>query len=871
MAGSIKGITIELDGNATKLNKALSTVNKAANQTQRQLKNIDKALKFNPGNTDLIAQKFKLLSTKIQETKQKLDLLKQAEKEAAEQLARGEISQADFDALQAEIAATEAELKKLENEYKSLGSVGAQQVAALGAKMDAFGQKIAGVGDKLTTRLTLPLAAIGTAAVKNFAEVDKTMTLTNSTMGNTAEQANLLTDAMKSAAANSTYGMQDAATATLNFARAGLDAEQAAAALAPAMNLAAGEGGELDVVSGGLVATINGFHGSFDEAAHYADVFANACNNSALDVNSLSNAMSVAAPIFSAAGYTVNDAALYMGVMANNGIEADKAANSLKTGLARLVSPAKEGAEMMKQLGIEVTNSDGSMKDSVQIQHELHDAFSQLSESEQIAAASAIFGKNQMAPWLALINTAPGDVEKLSLALEQSGTAGQMASDMMGGFGGALEKLKSSLDVAGYSLGSALAPTISKVGDAIQKAVDWFNALPPSMQTTIATVGLIAAALGPVLAIGGRLISGIGKLMTLAPSIVNAFSLVKGAFSALGGIFTALSPTVLIVIGVIAALVAVGVLLYKNWDTIKEKAQEVWEAVTTAWNNMVTAISGAMKTIGSTVSSAWDAIKGAISNALSTISNTVTTVWNSISSFITTVVNAVRTTISSVWSTIAGTVSTIWNNVVSAVNSAFSPVKEKVSSIVDNVKNKLETTWSGVAGTVKGIFEGIKNAMTAPLDAAKEKIRSAIDAIKGFFNTTIQGPRISLPKISVSGKFSLNPPSVPHFSVSWHKDAYTNPLLFTSPTVLGAHGFGDGNGGEMVIGENYLYSKINEAINASTMAKELVSIKAMLGNMLPQIANKSLYMSGADLIYANRNNINRVMGAEAQLTARGVK
>mgnify|MGYP002523398317 CR=1 FL=1 len=113
------------------------------------------------------------------------------------------------------------------------------------------------------------------------------------------------------------------------------------------MNLAAGEGGNLDTVSAGLVATINGFHGSFDEAGYYADVFAAACNNSALDVDSLSHAMSVAAPIFSSAGYTVNDAALYIGIMANNGIDADKAANSLKTGLARLVSPAKEGAEMI--------------------------------------------------------------------------------------------------------------------------------------------------------------------------------------------------------------------------------------------------------------------------------------------------------------------------------------------------------------------------------------------------------------------------------------------------------------------------------------------------------------------------------------------
>lgn len=190
-------------------------------------------------------------------------------------------------------------------------------------------------------------------------------------------------------------------------------------------------------MSAGLVATINGFHGSFEDAGHYADVFAAACNNSALDVDSLSHAMSVAAPIFSSAGYSVNDAALYMGVMANNGIDADKAANSLKTGLARLVSPAKEGAEMMDKLGISVTNSDGTMKSSIQIQKELHDAFGKLSESEQIAAASAIFGKNQMAPWLALINTAPEDVGKLDASLSScAGTTDQMAEAMMSGFGG---------------------------------------------------------------------------------------------------------------------------------------------------------------------------------------------------------------------------------------------------------------------------------------------------------------------------------------------------------------------------------------------------------------------------------------------------
>ena len=157
----------------------------------------------------------------------------------------------------------------------------------IGGAFDTVGTKISSIGTKATAALTVPVVGAATTAVNTFAEVDKTMQIVNATMNNTETEAGLLNTAMQDAASNSTFGMSDAANATLNFARAGLSAEQAAAALAPAMNLAAGEGGNLDTVSAGLVATINGFGDSFNNAGTYADVFANACNNSALDINGL--------------------------------------------------------------------------------------------------------------------------------------------------------------------------------------------------------------------------------------------------------------------------------------------------------------------------------------------------------------------------------------------------------------------------------------------------------------------------------------------------------------------------------------------------------------------------------------------------------
>ena len=627
MAGNIKGITIEFNGDTTRLDKALRKVKGSTKEIDSELRQVDRDLKFNPTSVTLWRQKQQLLNDKISQTERNVKELKDVQKQMDTQ-GVDKNSEA-YRRVQREIVEAESKLK---NFKKKLTEVGNVRLTALGEQFKQVGKKMTEVGKDLTTKVTLPLTLLGGEAAKKFAEVDKTMVLTNSTMDNTAEEAELLNKAMKEAAANSTFGMSDAATASLNFARAGLDAEQAASALAPAMALAAGEGGNLDTVSGGLVATINGFHGSFEDAGKYADVFANACNNSALDVDSLSNAMSVAAPIFASAGYSVEDAALYMGVMANNGIGANKAANSLKTGLARLVSPSKDAAKTMKKLGINVTNADGSMKDSVEIQEELHEAFSGLSESEQIAAASSIFGKNQMSAWLSLINTAPEDVADLSDELTTNGTAMKMQADQMSGFAGSIEKLKSGVDVLMTSLGEALAPIIEKVVDKVQQLVDWFNSLSPHMQTVIATIGVVAAAIGPVLLILGTLASAIGSIISLIGSV--------------GTVIGALAGPVGIAIAIIAALVAAGIALYKNWDTVKAKAIELKDKVVGAftqfrdkvkaiWENIKTTITGIWDKVKTTVSSTADAIKNKVAGVFSGLKETVSNIWDGIKTAIT--------------------------------------------------------------------------------------------------------------------------------------------------------------------------------------------------------------------------------------------
>ena len=529
--------------------------------------------------------------------------------------------------------------------------------SALVKKLDGVSRQIGGigrefekVGGNLTRNVTVPIVGAGTVMVSKFAEVDKTMTLANKTMGNTADEADLINQAMKEAAANSTFGMDEAATATLNYARAGLSAKEAALALAPAMNLAAGEGGDLDTVSGNLVGTINGFGDTFDKAEHYTDVFAAACNNSMLEINSLTNSMGVAAPVFKTAGKSVEDAALYLGIMADNNIDAEKAANALKTGIARLAAPTKPAIEAMEKYGMTmdaVWNKDGSMKDLTVIQKNLHEAFADLSEQEQMAAASAIFGKNQMAPWLALINAAPSDVNKLADSIANcDGLTQEMADAMMSGFGGSIEKVKSSLDVLMTSMGELISTYLVPLIEKVQTIIDKFNALDDETKDRIIRIAGIVAAVGPIILIIGKVITAISGIISIV--------------SALSAVLPLLAGPVGIVIAAIAALIAIGVLLYKNWDEIKAKAEIIW-------NNI-------KKFIEITI----DLIKKAVTGKFDEIKNKITTTFENVKKVVTTIFDAIK------------------NKVSDSVNAMFDKVKDKFNGIKDTIK--------GVIDFIKSLF-----------------------------------------------------------------------------------------------------------------------------------------------------------------------
>ena len=574
-----------------------------------------------------------------------------------------------------------------------------------GRKFEKTGQTIQKTGRTLTAGITAPLAILGTQSVQNFGSVDKSMRLVEQTMGDVKWATGDLTGAMKEAAANSVFSMQEAADASLNFARQGFNAKESAEMLKPALSLAAGTATDLSDVTSGLGNSMKVFAKDGLTAKNAADIFAKAQAQANTTTTDLFNAMKVGGPIVNTVGWKLEDLATITDVFGDAGISGSEGATALKTGLARLVSPAKEGAEWIKKLGINVTNSDGTMKDMVTVQGELNKAFSGLTQEQQIQAASAIFGKNQMGKWLKLIQTAPETVEKYRKSLDDvTGTADNMADALLSGVGGSIEKLKSTFDVTKFSIGEAMGDSVKTIVDKVTGLLEKFNKLDPAMQKNIVKFAGIAAAIGPVTIGVGKLVGGIGKGIKTFGNVTKAIgkipgvlSKVKGAFSKVFSILGA-NPKLLIFLAVAGAIAAIAFVIIKNWNKIKPVLIKVGN-----W----------FKNLGKKIKDTYTSIK----------EKTVDFVTNLVEKIKTFVANAKAQ---------GGVIGAVFQNISNRVNA----LKQIFNGVITFVKGVFtgdwRKAWQGVKDIFAGIFSSLGSVLKAPLNGVIGLVNGAINRINGI-------------------------------------------------------------------------------------------------------------------------------------------
>ena len=521
---------------------------------------------------------------------------------------------------------------------KSIGKLTAGTKAAQTAwrKVEKAGRGVANLGQAMTVGLTVPIAGLAATSVKSFGDVDKTMRLIQSTMGESKWAAADLEGAIKKAAASSVFGMGEASDATLNFARQGFDAKQAADMLTPALDLAAGTATDLSEVTAGLGTAMKMFGADSAEASRYSDIFAKAQASANTTTTDLFEAVSTAGPIFKTVGWDVEDLATAVAVFGDAGISGSEGATAMKTGLSRLASPAKDAQEWLGRLGVEIFNENGTMKDFATVQGLLHDSFAGLTEQEQLQAASALFGKNQMSKWLELIQAAPDDVDKLSQAISSSkGTAHSMSEALMSGIGGSLERLKSSFDVFKYTAGGALGEVVQPFIEKVTELLNKFNEMDPAQQKQIVKFALMVAAVGPVLMIFGNLIVTVAKFGAALNAIHGFITAASAAMGAMGGASSLAAGAIAfltsplgITIGILVAVAAAIALVVTHFDQIKAALGSLRDFWLTTWENIKTAFAGVAGFINGLLGGVSSKI-GAIGSALGNVGSALSKIGGS--------------------------------------------------------------------------------------------------------------------------------------------------------------------------------------------------------------------------------------------------
>ena len=771
MAGNrIKGITVEIGGDTTKLQTALKGVNTEIRNTQSQLRDVEKLLKLDPGNTELIAQKHRLLAQAVSETREKLETLKTAQRQADEALRNGTISQQQYDGLQREIVETEQELRRLEQQAEQ-SATALQKIGATGEKLQAVGDKVSSVGQKLLP-VTGVVTGLGTAAVKTAADFDSAMSRVAAVSGATGSDFDKLRDKAREMGAKTKFSATEAADAMNYMAMAGWKTEDMLSGIEGIMYLAAASGEDLATTSDIVTDALTAFGLTAEDSGNFADVLAAASSNANTNVSMMGETFKYCAPVAGALGFSVEDTAEAIGLMGNAGIKASQAGTSMRSIMTNLTGDVKLSGAAIGDVTIATTNADGSMRSLSAILADCRVAFGGMTEAEKANNAETLVGKNAMSGFLALMNAAPEDIAKVSGAVNNCKDAAKnMADTMQDNLEGQLTILKSQLQELAISFGDLLMPAVRSIVSGLQGMVDVLNAMPDGVKQVIMIIALLAAVLGPVLIIIGKVISAVGTIMTIVPKLAGVINTVKTAFGALNAVM--LANPIAIVIAAIAALVAAFVYLWNTneefrqfwislWESVKETAIQCWQAISaflsqaweaiqntavSVWNGIRDFFSGlwtGIQTLFTTVvnaiagflSGAWNAVKGTVVSVWNAISQFFTSVWNGIRNVTSVVVNGIRSFLQSAWNGIRALITTVMNGIKSVVTAVWNGIRSVITRVMNGIRSVVSSVWSGIRNTISSIVNGIKNTVSNAFHAMWSGIRSTIS---GIYNTIRDG------------------------------------------------------------------------------------------------------------------------------------
>lgn len=651
-AKTLKGITVEINGKTTGLANALKDVTKTSTALSSNLKEINKALKLDPGNTELLNEKQKILSESVAAARKELETLEGVQKQVSDQYANGDIDRGAWLEYQNKLQKAKQHLEDLEKAQKDFGTAAAQTIKEAGAKIEEYGGKASKVGETLTKNVTTPLTAAAAAGVAAFSAVDEGVDTIVTATGTSGEALDGLVASYETIATSIPEELGDVASAVgevnTRFHTTGEELEGQTTLFLQFAKITGG-----DVVSSVDSAdkVLKTFGKTSDDASGLLGMVAKAAQDTGINAQGLMDDVLANSATFKELNFSLEESVNFMALLDENGVESGTALAGLKKAVVNLTDAGMSESEALQTVIDKIKNAG--------------------SETEALTIAQETFGTKGAAEMATAIREGRLSLDDLSASMaDYSTVVTDTYNNTMDGVDGATtaaNAAKIAMSTLGETISDMLAPIFQHLTQLLIDAKARFDTLDDGQKQAIVTIGLIVAAIGPALVIIGKVITAVGTITTGVGSLVGfvggtVVPLITGTvMPALSGLWALmLANPISIVIAAIAAIVAAFVLL-----------------------------------------------------------------WNKCEGF-----------------------RNFWINL-------FSSVK---STVVDAKNNVLST------------FDGIKNGISSRIEGAKNSVHNAIENIKGFFNFSWSLPHLQLPHPYISGRFSLNPPSVPSFGINWYKE-----------------------------------------------------------------------------------------------------
>lgn len=695
MADRIKGITVQIGGDTTGLSKALSGVNKQIKTTQNELKDVEKLLKMDPGNTKLLEQKQRLLASAAAESKTKLDSLKAAEKEVQQQFKDGVIDQSRMDAFNREMAEAEQKSKAATDALREFGSVAGQEIQVAGQKVGEVGEKISGIGDKISgaSKALMPvtgaIVGAGTASVVAATDFDTSM----AKLSTIADTSKVSTEDLKAQIldVSNTYGVSasDIAEAAYSAISAGQDTEDAVQFVADAMQLAKAGFTDSGTAIDTLTTIMNAYGDASGSAADISDRLITAQNLGKTTVAELGSNMGKVIPTAAMYGVNLDNLASAYVTTTKNGIATADSTTYINGMLNELGKSGSTASNILKNKTgksfKELMDSGMSLTDALQIIQDAADASGK--------SMADMFSSQEAAKAAATITQHADDfTESMNAMAESSGKTAEAFAVVDDTTAASMEKLKTSVQNLAVQFGDILIPVVEEVVGHVQRIVNWLGSLDESQKKTIVTIAAIVAAVGPALIIIGKVVSGVGGIVGGLGTAIKVIGTVVGIIT--GTVIPAITGFVatvgIVPIAILAAAAAIIAAIAVFGDQIKAVLQGVDDFLqgvfATNWTNIFGPVLGeALNVFFANVKNVWDSIK------------------------------------------------MVFDGIIDFIRGAFT--------------GDWERAWTGVKEIFGGIFNGLKAVAKAPLNAIIGMVNMAISGINGVIGGLNKIPGVDIGQI----------------------------------------------------------------------------------------------------------------------------